>query len=130
MHRYRTIILAAALTALAAIASPTHAAAQDRRVVDINITDREAAGADVERSGGTGVVRVTQGERVELRWTTDEATELHLHGYNVKTKVSAEGEAVMTIEARAAGRFAIESHGFGADHHAEKTLIYLEVLPR
>ena len=36
----------------------------------------------------------------------------------------------MTVEARAAGRFAIESHGFGADYHAEKTLIYLEVLPR
>ena len=75
-------------------------------------------------------MRVTQGEKVELRWSSDEATELHLHGYNVRTQVTENGEGVMKIDARAAGRFAIESHGFGADHHAEKTLIYLEVLPR
>ncbi len=48
----------------------------------------------------------------------------------MRTKVPVEGEAVMSVNARAAGRFAIESHGFGADHHAEITLIYLEVLPR
>jgi FtsP/CotA-like multicopper oxidase with cupredoxin domain len=106
------------------------ALAQDQRVVNVVIVDRKATGADVEVSGGTGVVRVTQGENVELRWSTDEATELHLHGYNVRTKVDTDGEAVMSLKARAAGRFAIESHGFGADHHAEKTLIYLEVLPR
>jgi FtsP/CotA-like multicopper oxidase with cupredoxin domain len=123
-------ILAATLTLLVAIAAPAGASAQDARVVEIGIVDREAAGAEVEQSGGTGVVRVTQGEKVELRWTSTEATELHLHGYNVRTKVGVDGEAAMTIDARAAGRFAIESHGFGADHHAEKTLIYLEVLPR
>jgi FtsP/CotA-like multicopper oxidase with cupredoxin domain len=128
-HFFRTI-LTAALTASLAIFTLTNALAQDQRVVNIVIVDREATGAGVEKSGGAGVVRVTQGENVELRWTTDEATELHLHGYNIKIKVAAEGEAVMPVEARAAGRFAIESHGFGADHHAEKTLLYLEVLPR
>ncbi len=123
---FSTIAVAAVVTGAGIAAVP----AQDARVVEIDIVDREAAGAEVEKSGGTGVVRVTQGEQVELRWTSNEATELHLHGYNVTTKVDANGEAAMTIDARAAGRFAIESHGFGADHHAEKTLIYLEVLPR
>lgn len=130
MHRFTQILAAIALAALIAVAGATDAAAQDTRVVKIDIVKREAAGAEVRQSGGTSVVRVTQGERVELHWTTDEATELHLHGYNVRTKVGADGETVMDINARAAGRFAIESHGFGADHHAEKTLIYLEVLPR
>lgn len=128
-HFYQTI-LAAVVTATFAFASMTSANAEDTRVVKIDVIDQAATGADVEVSGGTGVVRVTQGERIELHWTSNQATELHLHGYNVKTKVAAEGEAVMSVEARAAGRFAIESHGFGADHHAEKTLIYLEVLPR
>jgi len=130
MHHFYRAILAVALTATLAIVTLTPVLAQDQRVVNIVIVDREATGTDVEKSGGTGVVRVTQGESVELRWITEEATELHLHGYNVRTKVGTEGEAVMSVKARAAGRFAIESHGFGADHHAEKTLIYLEVLPR
>ncbi len=128
-HICRTIA-ATMMAVLVASAGATGASAQDTRVVKIDIVDRAAAGAEVEQSGGTGVVRVTQGEKVELRWTSTEATELHLHGYNVRTKVGENGEAAMTIDARAAGRFAIESHGFGADHHAEKTLIYLEVLPR
>ena len=130
MRRFCQTIFTAFVAIMLAVAGATLAAAQDKRVVNIEIVDRNAAGDEVEASGGTGVVRVTQGEQVELRWTSNEATELHLHGYNVRTKVDAKGEAVMNVDARAAGRFAIESHGFGADHHAEKTLIYLEVLPR
>jgi FtsP/CotA-like multicopper oxidase with cupredoxin domain len=126
MRYFCRTILAATLV----IVTLMPALAQDQRVVNVVIVDRKATGTDVEISGGTGVVRVTQGESVELRWSTDEATELHLHGYNIKTKVDTDGEAVMNLKARAAGRFAIESHGFGTDHHAEKTLIYLEVLPR
>ena len=126
MRYFCRTILAATLV----IVTLMLALAQDQRVVNVVIVDRKATGTDVEISGGTGVVRVTQGESVELRWSTDEATELHLHGYNIKTKVDTDGEAVMNLKARAAGRFAIESHGFGTDHHAEKTLIYLEVLPR
>lgn len=130
MHRFCQIIAATAVAATFAIVSIADAAAEGPRVVKIDVIERAATGPDVEVSGGTEVVRVIQGEQVEIRWTSTEATELHLHGYNVKTKVGSDGEAVMNVEARAAGRFAIESHGFGADHHAEKTLLYLEVLPR
>jgi FtsP/CotA-like multicopper oxidase with cupredoxin domain len=118
------------LSVLFVVGSILGVAAQDARVVKIDVIDQAATGVDVETSGGTGVLRVTQGDEVEIHWTSNQATELHLHGYNVKTKVASEGEAVMTVKARAAGRFAIESHGFGDDHHAEKTIIYLEVLPR
>jgi len=125
----RRFCQAIALSVLFAASSIIGAAAESK-VVKIDIVDQAATGADVEVSGGTGVVRVTQGDEIDIHWTSDQATELHLHGYNVKTKVDEAGAAVMTVKARAAGRFAIESHGFGADHHAEKTLIYLEVLPR
>lgn len=127
MRRFGKVFV---LSVLFVAASIMGAAAQDTRVVKIDVIDQSATGVDVETSGGTGVVRVTQGEEIEIHWTSNEATELHLHGYNVKTKVAGEGEAVMTVKARAAGRFAVESHGFGDDHHAEKTIIYLEVLPR
>lgn len=128
MQRFGKLAGALVLGLIVAAAMPV--AAQEKRIVKIDIVDREAGGGEVEESGGTGVVRVTQGDQIELHWTSNEATELHLHGYNVRTRVDENGAAVMSIDARAAGRFAIESHGFGADHHAEKTLIYLEVLPR
>jgi hypothetical protein len=127
VRRIHQLIATATLFTLFALSG---AFAQDTRVVKIDVVDQAATGADVEISGGTGVVRVTQGEEIEIHWTSNQATELHLHGYNVKTKVAGEGEAIMTVKARTAGRFAVESHGFGADHHAEKTLLYLEVLPR
>ncbi len=126
----RKLVMAIAVSVTFAVTAMTGANAQDKRVVKIDVVDQAATGAEIESSGGTGVLRVTQGEEVEIHWTSNQATELHLHGYNVKTKVSNDGEAVMSVKARAAGRFAIESHGFGADHHAEKTIIYLEVLPR
>ena len=103
--------------------------AQDGRTVRLDVIERDVTGDAVEASGGLGVVRITQGDQVELRWTTDEATELHLHGYNVAVDVAPGEEAVMAFDARAAGRFAVEAHGFGPDH-SDKTLIYIEVLPR
>jgi len=130
MRRIIQTFAAAAVATLVSFTGSMDATAQDTRVVKVEVLDRTATGPDVVQSGGTEVVRVTQGDNVEIRWTSDEATELHLHGYNVETEVTAEGEAVMTVEARAAGRFAIEGHGFSGDHKAKKTLLYLEVLPR
>lgn len=123
MRAYRT-----ALTMLVLALAPV-VSAQEGRTVQLNLADRQVSGDDVEAAGGLGVVRVTQGDQVELRWTTDEATELHLHGYDVEIDLTPGEEAVMSFDARATGRFAIEGHGFGGDH-VEKTLIYVEVLPR
>ncbi len=123
MRAYGTV-----LTMLALAFTPM-AFAQEERTVRLEVTDRQVSGDAVEVAGGLGVVRVTQGDRVELRWTSDETTELHLHGYNVEIELAPGEEGVMAFDARATGRFAIEGHGFGGDH-AEKTLIYIEVLPR
>ena len=99
------------------------------QVFKIEIVNQIATGPKVEKSGGLEVIRVSKGDFVKIFWKSDQKTELHLHGYNIKTKLLAAGESTMVVEAKATGRFSIEAHGFG-NSHKHKTLIYLEVLPR
>ena len=79
--------------------------------------------------GGSNVVRVTQGEKLRLRWTSDEAATLHLHGYDIETAVRPGATASMTFTAYATGRFPVEAHGFADHRSGETTLLYLEVYP-
>jgi FtsP/CotA-like multicopper oxidase with cupredoxin domain len=72
-------------------------------------------------------VRVRKGDKVELRWTSDRRIALHLHGYDLETTVTPEAPAVMSFQARIAGRFPVSEHGHGSRH--ERPLLYLEVLP-
>src|SRR5262249_50791932 len=57
-------------------------------------------------------IRATQGTMLELAFTADETLELHLHGYDRHLTVRAGEEAVMRLDAKVAGRFAIEAHRF------------------
>ena len=72
-------------------------------------------------------VRVKKGDKVELRWTSDRRIALHLHGYDIETTVTPEAPAVMSFQARIAGRFPVSEHGPGSRH--ERPLVYLAVLP-
>jgi FtsP/CotA-like multicopper oxidase with cupredoxin domain len=101
------------------------AVAQDdsRRVIDVRIENRKVVAP-------TAAIRITEGDVVELRWTSDEAVELHLHGYDMEIQVRPEQPAAMVIEATATGRFPITSHGWGAAGHGHDALTYLEVYPR
>lgn len=71
-------------------------------------------------------IRVSQGDDVELRWSSDQPMELHLHGYDIEVKVAPTAPAVMSFKARIPGRFPIEPHGPGRDR---RPVMYLEVLP-
>ena len=99
------------------------------RSFDLRIQQRRLA-------GGPDTLRVIQGERIELRWTSDEDASLHLHGYDVETKIAPGSPVTMVFDAHATGRFPIVAHGFGqgvASPQAtprEKTLLYLEVHPK
>ena len=73
------------------------------------------------------VVRVSQGDEVRLRWTTDRPLTVHVHGYDIETKLSPGTSMSTRFTARAAGRFAIEVHG---DRGKERIVGYLEVHPR
>lgn len=101
-------------------AFPAHAAGT--RTVDIEIRQGKVAG---ERS-----VRVSRGEVVILRWSSDQPLELHLHGYDVTTTVSPGKPAEMKFVARATGRFPVEKHGkAGAGGHGHAPLFHIEVYP-
>ena len=78
-------------------------------------------------------LRVTEGDRVRLRWTADAATILHLHGYDLEREVVPGRAAEFQFEAYATGRFPVEVHAPGdAAHHShdEAPLVVLEVYPR
>jgi hypothetical protein len=87
--------------------------------------------------GNASTIRVKRGETVLLRWRSDEIVLLHVHGYDLRAKLSPSAPASMRFEAAVAGRFAITAHDFGAmaddgahpKKHRETTLLYLEVLP-
>ncbi len=71
-------------------------------------------------------IRVPRGQKLELRWTSDEPVEVHLHGYDIAGQVEPGTPLVMSFEALTTGRFPVETHGSGhADEHV--TLLYLEV---
>ena len=115
-------LLFCALTARAGIA-----AAQTQEVVfDLKI-EKGRVGPDMRQ------IRVKQGDVVKLRWTTDRPIMLHLHGYDIETKVEPGKTADMTFTARATGRFPVEEHkpNKGAGHsHGEAPLVRVEVRPR
>jgi len=80
---------------------------------------------------GDHIIRVIQGQLVEMTWTTDEAAELHIHGYDIRFEISPDAPAEVSFTAHATGRFAVTSHGFGGQHgHGHDTLVYIEVYPK
>ena len=85
------------------------------RTFDVSIKDGEM---------NPGEISVNQGDTVTLRVSTDEPTELHVHGYDVEQEVEPGQEAEIAFEADLTGRFEIE------DHESEKELGVLQVRPR
>ena len=79
-------------------------------------------------------IRLTVGDHVELLWSTDEATTIHLHGYDLALALDPATEGRMRFEATATGRYPISAHGFGAGtdkvSRREVVLLYLEVHPQ
>jgi hypothetical protein len=81
---------------------------------------------------GKNSTRVIRGDTVQLRWSSDKALELHLHGYDVTIQVGPGMPAEMNFRAHATGRFPVEIHGKksgGGHSHGHKSIYYLEVYP-
>ncbi len=78
------------------------------------------------------LIRVKQGDTVRLRWSTDRATILHLHGYDIETKVAPGAAAAMSFTANATGRFPVSVHKpkEGGGHSHDPPLTHVEVYPR
>jgi hypothetical protein len=120
----RLLCAAACAMALVAISSAvTAATAEDasrHKVLELSIVNGALKGAD-------NTVRIKQGDEVELRWSSDRPIELHLHGYDIETKVTPRAPAVMAFKASIPGRFPVETHGESKGPH--RPVLYLEVYP-
>lgn len=78
-------------------------------------------------------LRVTEGDRVRLRWTADAPTVIHLHGYDIESEIAPGRVTEFDLEAYATGRFPIEVHApsdASRHSHDEAPLVMLEVYPR
>ena len=94
------------------------AESKKRHTIDLEIHKRKVTAAK-------NTIRVTEGEEVQIKWTTDETVGLHLHGYDIHAIAEPGRTVSMTFQAHTAGRFPISAHSFG-----HGTMIYLEVYPR
>jgi FtsP/CotA-like multicopper oxidase with cupredoxin domain len=97
------------------------AAAEEPRLFELSVRNGKLV-------GGERVIRVRQGDVVTLRWTTDKALTIHLHGYDIETRLSPAAPVSMQFTARASGRFPIEIHAHGKGGH--QVLVHVEVHPR
>jgi hypothetical protein len=80
------------------------------------------------------VLAVEKDDVVRLRVTSEEAGEIHLHGYRIEMKVSPGAPHELGFKARATGRYRIEWHPTGdtakkGGHHGPP-LATLEVRPK
>ena len=63
--------------------------------------------------GDPKTLEFDSGDTVRLRFRSDVAEEVHIHGYDKYVDVPAGGTATTRFEANAEGVFEIESHGSG-----------------
>ncbi len=96
-----------------------------RKVINIRIENRKVVTPQK-------TIRVVELDVVELRYMSDETVKLHLHGYDRKIQIRPGKQAVMSLTARATGRFPITSHGWGekGHGHGHNVLTHFEVYPR
>jgi hypothetical protein len=73
--------------------------------------------------GEPRTLRFEAGDTIRLRFSSDDAAEVHIHGYDKYVNVPAGGSAATRFEADAQGIFEIEDHATGA------LLAELEVRP-
>jgi len=118
----RLLVLIAAIGLMAALlgsrTAVRQAQGQSPQRFDLRIENGRLAGS-------LKTIRVQLNDAVEINWSADRRTVLHLHGYNIETIVDAGESQTMSFTARATGRFPIETHGV-----RHTVVIHLEVHPR
>ena len=121
-HRLARLGLAAmvALATCAALPLETLAqgTAEPARQFDLHIANGRLANSPQ-------TIRVRGGDSVELAWSADRRSVVHLHGYDIELAIEPGKPQIMKFRAHATGRFPIELHGAG-----HTVLVYLEVHPR
>src|SRR5262249_14484552 len=106
-----------ALAALATIAGAAAAASSQSFSVQL-------VGGRVK---GDETLKVHQGDQVQMRRSSDQPMELHLHGYDLDVKVAPPAPALLSFKATVAGRFPMHEHREGAGNH--RAVLFVEVYP-
>ncbi len=73
---------------------------------------------------GPEIIKLTEGDKLTLRVTSDTGDEMHLHGYNLHLDLTAGQTGELSFTANRSGRFEYELH------HAHTALGVIEVYPR
>jgi hypothetical protein len=73
---------------------------------------------------GPEITKLTEGDKLTLRVTSDTDDEMHLHGYNLHLNLTAGKTGELSLTASRSGRFEYELH------HAHTALGVIEVYPR
>jgi hypothetical protein len=113
-----TAIVAFATVMATARACAAQSSSEEPRRFELRIENGRLAGA-------AKPVQVRRGEAVELIWSADRHSVVHLHGYDIEVTVDVGKPQTMAFRARATGRFPIELHG-----GRHQVLVYLEVHPQ
>jgi hypothetical protein len=79
------------------------------------------------RIKGDDTLKVKQGDQVQVSVVSDQPLVLHLHGYDIETKVVPPAPALMAFKADLAGRFPVHEHRSGAGNH--RAVMFIEVHP-
>jgi hypothetical protein len=82
------------------------ASAAEGRRIEVQVTGGRV-------TGDTGRVPVAAGEHVTLVITSDVADEVHLHGYDLETRLSPGQPAELSFDATVPGVFEVELHDAG-----------------
>ncbi|HTJ34022.1 MAG TPA: hypothetical protein VL738_12395 [Dactylosporangium sp.] len=95
--------------ATSAIASPTAKAEASPTAKAVN---KEVSYTIVKRRANppTGRVEVAKGDVVRITVTSDEADELHVHGYDLELPLAAGTPGSLTLTADKTGLFEVETH--------------------
>jgi hypothetical protein len=123
--RWCALVLGAILVLIAAI--PQVSSGSPRVIAISLVSGKVKSSALTVTAGRAPVLRLRQGEGVELRWSSDHSMALHLHGYSLEVQTAPGLAGVMSFAARFPGRFLVETHDAQGRH---SPVLYLEVHPR
>lgn len=101
IHRQR--FLAALLLSAVAGASPAGAQSPAQRTFDLAIVNGAVA-------PGQRVLKVEKGDAVRLRFASDSAGEVHLHGYRLEARLVPGAPGEIAFVSHATGRFPLHWH--------------------
>lgn len=144
MHRRKRVI--ALLLTLVALAGLTACGSDDDETTGATTTTEAPAGGNGSQDGkqpagseqppletivvrdgapvgGVAELEYDAGEQVRFRVISDEADEVHVHGYDVGQEIPAGGTATLSFPADIEGIFEVELHG------SEKQIAELRVNP-